>query len=256
MMLPEVEAVFARLHRLHLARASRRGWAVDEASAATLAAVAVGFADLAGFTSLAGQVSATELAGIVDAFDEHVATLVLTNGGQVVKLIGDEVMFVADDVGDGLRIAQALAAGLPGAEDLPAVRVGLAAGEVLNRDGDYYGSVVNLAARLVDLAEPGEVLLSDAAAGRRRRRGRGRGPRPRSRSRASPTRSPPSASACVDLQRRSTGAAVAAVVPVAGPGGGPPGRVRDGAAQEAAVGGGEDRGPVALARAAADVDRG
>jgi class 3 adenylate cyclase len=44
------------------------------------------------------------------------------------------------------------------------VRVGLASGEVLNRDGDYYGSVVNLAARLVGLAEPGEILLSEAAA--------------------------------------------------------------------------------------------
>ncbi|MET0160765.1 MAG: adenylate/guanylate cyclase domain-containing protein, partial [Acidimicrobiales bacterium] len=76
----------------------------------------------------------------------------------------DEVMFVADDPANGLRIARALAAGLPGAEHLPSVRVGLAAGEVLNRDGDYYGSVVNLAARLVALAEPGEVLVSDAAA--------------------------------------------------------------------------------------------
>ena len=44
------------------------------------------------------------------------------------------------------------------------MRVGLAAGEVLNRDGDYYGSVVNLAARLVALAEPGQILLSEAAA--------------------------------------------------------------------------------------------
>lgn len=164
MMLPEVEGVFSNLHRLHLVRASRRSWTVDEASGATLATVAVGFADLAGFTSLAGQVSTTELAEIVDTFDEHVGDVVLGNGGQVVKLIGDEVMFVADEVADGLCIARTLARGLPGAEDLPAVRVGLAAGEVVNRDGDYYGSVVNLAARLVNLAEPGEVFLSGTAA--------------------------------------------------------------------------------------------
>ncbi len=164
MMLPEVEAVFSPLHRLHMARTSRRAWAVDDSSAATLASVAVGFADLADFTSLSAKVSTSELAGIVDVFDEHVGDLVLTHGGQVVKLIGDEVMFVADDPANGLRIARGLAAGLPGAEYLPSVRVGLAAGEVLNRDGDYYGSVVNLAARLVVLAEPGEVLLSEAAA--------------------------------------------------------------------------------------------
>jgi adenylate cyclase len=164
MMLPEVEGVFKGLHRLHLSRAARRAWTVDESNAATMAEVAVGFADLAGFTALAGRISATELAGIVDAFDEHVSDLVLTHGGQVVKLIGDEVMFVADDVADGVRIAGALSSGLPGIEHLPAVRVGLAAGEVLNRDGDYYGSVVNLAARLVTLADPGEILLDAAAA--------------------------------------------------------------------------------------------
>jgi len=159
MMLPAVEDVFAGLHRLHLARSSRRGWTVDEASGATMAQVTVGFADLAGFTSLSGRLSPSELAAVVDAFDEHVSELVLTHGGQVVKLIGDEVMFAADDPGDGLRIAGALAVGLPGTEALPAVRVGAAYGEVLNRDGDYYGSVVNLAARLVTLGEPGEVLL-------------------------------------------------------------------------------------------------
>jgi adenylate cyclase len=163
-MLPEIERVFSGLHRLHLARASRRSWVVDEARAATLTTVAVGFADLAGFTSLTGRLSPTELAAVVDTFDEHVGELVITNGGQVVKLIGDEVMFVADDPANGVRIAKALAAGLPGAEDLPAVRVGLASGEVLNRDGDYYGSVVNLASRLVGLAEPGEILVSETAA--------------------------------------------------------------------------------------------
>jgi class 3 adenylate cyclase len=159
MMLPAVEAMFPALHQLHLARAAQRNWAVDADSAATLADVVVGFADLAGFTSLSSQLTPSELAGIVDAFDEQVGELVLTLGGQVVKLIGDEVMFVADDPADGLRIARALAHELPAAAGLPAVRVGAACGEVLNRDGDYYGSVVNLAARLVALAPPGEVLV-------------------------------------------------------------------------------------------------
>jgi class 3 adenylate cyclase len=166
MMLPEVEAVFSGLHRLHLVRASRRGWTVDEGSAATLARVAVGFADLAGFTSLSAKVTASELAGIVDAFDEQVSELVLTHGGQVVKLIGDEVMFVADDPHDGLAIACALITELRASSDLPAIRVGVACGEVLNRDGDYYGSVVNLAARLVAIAEPGEVLVDAVMAER------------------------------------------------------------------------------------------
>lgn len=164
MLLPEMDQLFAHLHRLHLSRAARRAWAIDEGNAATLATVAVGFADLAGFTALAGRLSPTELAGVVEAFDQQAGEVVLANGGQVVKLIGDEVMFVADDPADGLLIATTLAHDLPGADDLPGVRVGLAAGQVLNRDGDYCGSVVNLAARLVALAAPGEVLVDEGLA--------------------------------------------------------------------------------------------
>ena len=44
------------------------------------------------------------------------------------------------------------------AEDLPLLRIGLSAGPVISRDGDYFGPVVNLASRLTELAEPGEVL--------------------------------------------------------------------------------------------------
>jgi adenylate cyclase len=169
MVLPELEATFASLHRLLLARSSRRAWAVDGEGAATLAEVAVGFADLAGFTTLSRQLSPGELADAVDAFEERVGELVTLHGGQVVKLIGDEVMFVADDCDDALTIARRLASDLPGDLDLPPVRVGMAAGTVVTRDGDYYGSVVNLAARLVGVAEPGEIVVSrtvaDAAAG-------------------------------------------------------------------------------------------
>jgi adenylate cyclase len=47
--------------------------------------------------------------------------------------------------------------GLAGHEVLPPVRAGIAHGEVLTRDGDYFGPVVNLAARVVKAAEPGTV---------------------------------------------------------------------------------------------------
>ena len=41
------------------------------------------------------------------------------------------------------------------------MRVALAVGPVLVKDGDYYGPVVNLASRLVNMAHPGTVLISD-----------------------------------------------------------------------------------------------
>ncbi len=92
---------------------------------------------------------------------EAIAT-VARGGGRAVKLIGDEVMFVAVDPDDCLAIAAGVIAGLPGME----ARCGVAAGEVATRGGDHYGRAVNLAARIVATAVPGEVLTDAAAAER------------------------------------------------------------------------------------------
>jgi adenylate cyclase len=79
-----------------------------------------------------------------------------------VKLIGDEAMFVAKTADDALTIARALVED----PDLPPLRVGIAAGEVVTRGGDVYGVPVNLAARLVATAQPGEILVDPVAAER------------------------------------------------------------------------------------------
>jgi adenylate cyclase len=79
----------------------------------------------------------------------------------VVKLIGDEVMYVSNDPTAACEIARRLTAGLTDHPRLPPVRGGIAYGSVLSRDGDFFGAVVNLAARAVKLAEPGTVLVSD-----------------------------------------------------------------------------------------------
>jgi adenylate cyclase len=80
----------------------------------------------------------------------------------VVKHIGDEVMFVALDADAGCATALALIDGYTDAGITP--RGGLAYGDVVTRHGDYYGSVVNVASRLADLAIPGEVLLTPEVA--------------------------------------------------------------------------------------------
>jgi adenylate cyclase len=79
----------------------------------------------------------------------------------VVKTIGDEVMFA------GLAKATTLIAieiVRRAAEDslLPPVRAGVASGPLISRDGDYYGSAVNLASRVTDRARPGTVLASES----------------------------------------------------------------------------------------------
>ncbi len=121
----------------------------------------VGFADMVGFTMLSQQLSEEELATLVSRFEDVAHDTVTARGGRVVKMIGDEVMFVTDTATDAARIALALAEAYADDELLSDVRVALAVGPVLVQDGDFYGPVVNLASRAAGIAAPGSVLVSD-----------------------------------------------------------------------------------------------
>jgi adenylate cyclase len=75
----------------------------------------------------------------------------------------------ARDAGAALQLGLELVNGLDG---LPPVRVGLNTGPAVERDGDFFGSTVNLAARLSQAARGGEVLLTEATRSAARRRPR------------------------------------------------------------------------------------
>ncbi len=124
------------------------------------APVCVGFADLVGFTAQTQQLDTTALAEVVGRFETIAYDVVGEQGGRVVKTIGDEVMFVHDDVVAGCRTALELARRYREDEALSDVRVGLALGPVLERDGDVYGHTVNVASRIVSVAYPGSVIVS------------------------------------------------------------------------------------------------
>ena len=109
--------------------------------------MAVGFADMVGFTLLSQHLTDEELAAVVRRFEEISHDIVTSARGRVVKMIGDEVMFVVDDVTDAARIGLGLADAYADDDLLSDVRVGLAFGPVLLRDGDYFGPTVNLAHR-------------------------------------------------------------------------------------------------------------
>jgi adenylate cyclase len=121
----------------------------------------VGFADMVGFTMLSQQLSEEELAALISRFEDVAHDTVTAGGGRVVKMIGDEVMFVTDVAVDAARIGLALAEAHADDELLSDVRVALAVGPVLVQDGDFYGPVVNLASRAAGIAAPGSVLVSD-----------------------------------------------------------------------------------------------
>lgn len=125
---------------------------------------AIGFADLVGFTALSHQLDLGELVLVTSRFEALAGDTVLESGGRVVKLIGDAMMFVAPDAAAACVIASEIVEAA-GRDGLPSARAAFAAGELLARDGDYFGPVVNLASRIVALAEPDGVVAPEDLAG-------------------------------------------------------------------------------------------
>lgn len=123
---------------------------------------AVGFMDMVGYTSRTVRLSRDELAEIVAEFETTARDVVAANGARVVKTVGDAVLYVADDLPTGAKVATDLVEMLA-AVDLP-VRSSVVWGRVLSRSGDIFGPTVNLASRLNDVATPGVVLMDDVSA--------------------------------------------------------------------------------------------
>lgn len=157
-ILPMFPEMLEQVWRRHLQVAARRRLLRGDPEGGV--GLVVGFADLVGFTALAQQVSDAELADVVDQFERLAYDVVIAGGGRVVKMIGDEVMFLIEDPVAAAEIALGLADASRGAAGLSDVRVGLAVGPVLEREGDAFGATVNLASRVTGIAYPGTVVVS------------------------------------------------------------------------------------------------
>jgi len=130
--------------------------------------LAVGFVDLVGFTPIAERMDARQLGELFDDFEGRAFDVITQHDARLVKLIGDAVMFTTVDVDAACDIALTLVEQFSDAANPVTPRGALAFGEMLVRGGDYYGPVVNLAARAAELAVPYEILVSEevvAAAG-------------------------------------------------------------------------------------------
>ncbi len=157
--IPAMARLLEYVWRRHLQAATRRAMLqrARGASEGISPVMAVGFADMVGFTMLSQHLEDLELAAVVARFEELAHDTVVALGGRVVKMIGDEVMFVVQSAASAAHIALSLAEAYAGDELLSDVRVSLAYGPVLVQDGDFYGPVVNLASRLVGVAHPGPL---------------------------------------------------------------------------------------------------
>jgi adenylate cyclase len=132
--------------------------APDGAGTVASGVLTVGFADLVSYTRLSQQLQQRELGILVQRFEGLASDVVTAGGGRVIKTVGDEVLFTADDAVSGAVIALSLSEQMAVDDVVPDVRVGLAHGLVLRSLGDVYGPTVNLASRLTSLAPPGTVV--------------------------------------------------------------------------------------------------
>lgn len=122
----------------------------------TTVKLAIGFVDIVGYTPMADALHPDDLGAFIIDFERKAAESVSDHGGRVVKLIGDEVMFIVVNPDAAFDIARALITAFNASAATP--RAGVVYGEMVARGGDYYGRVVNLASRISAQATAGEIL--------------------------------------------------------------------------------------------------
>jgi len=124
----------------------------------------VGFADIVNYTRQSRSLTRSEIGRMVDHFEERSLAVISAHDGRIIKTIGDELLFVADEPEAIARIGLELTEERLRDEDFPEIRVGLAWGPALSRLGDVLGPVVNVASRLTSTSRPGRVLVDRSLA--------------------------------------------------------------------------------------------
>jgi adenylate cyclase len=120
------------------------------------------FADLAGYTALTEAHGDEHAADAAAEFCAAVRTLLEEHGAEEVKAIGDAMLLRVDDPDQAVRLAARIVTGYGARHRTLGIRVGVHTGTAVRRGNDWFGSAVNLASRVADLAGSGEVLLTDA----------------------------------------------------------------------------------------------
>lgn len=125
----------------------------------TVSTPAICFVDLTGYTRLTEERGDEEAARLATSLADLVNEVSRANGGRAIRWLGDGGLLFFEDAGAAFRAALELSERAQ-AVGLPPTHIGVQAGPVVFRDGDVYGRTVNIASRIADEAEAGEVLTS------------------------------------------------------------------------------------------------
>jgi class 3 adenylate cyclase len=126
--------------------------------------LAVLFADVSGSTALYEALGDREAHRVVARCLDCLRSAAIEFGGRVVKFTGDGLLCVFDDADGAIGAASQMQTRMDGLRSadraIPAIRVGVAAGSVLEDGDDVFGDTVNVASRIADVALPGQVLTT------------------------------------------------------------------------------------------------
>jgi adenylate cyclase len=121
------------------------------------------FADLVGFTALTDAEGDDRAADVALGLYRRVRELVPRYRAEELKTLGDGVVLRCDEAADAIALGLEMVDELESIPAFPPIRVGIHSGPAVQRQGEWYGRTVNVAARLCSAASGGEVLVSEEA---------------------------------------------------------------------------------------------
>jgi class 3 adenylate cyclase len=159
--VPEVltQMVMDQFERAQRRAATVRGWTSETDADAEV--VALGFVDLVGSTAWAEHLDLRDHSLALARFESAAWSSAILRGGRIVKMIGDEVFFAAPTADAACRIGTDAIRAAAEDDVLPPARGAVGLGSATTREGDYFGPLVNLLARLVKAGAPGQLVATE-----------------------------------------------------------------------------------------------
>jgi class 3 adenylate cyclase len=120
------------------------------------------FADISGYSALTEQTGDDAAAAVAIGFAREVTRMAAEHGAEIVKHVGDEVIVHATCAAQAVELGLRLRGAVGPGRALPQVHVGIHTGPAIRREGEWWGATVNVASRVADAAEAGQLLITEA----------------------------------------------------------------------------------------------